>query len=262
MPFNLPYFPFYPADFLLDGKCAIMTLEQVGAYIKLLCYQWREGNIPSSPEQIATLLGVDSQALARLKPGLLECFPGGINPRLNVERENAIKHHNQLSEFGRRGITKRFPNRLKKIAKLKPPLQPGLSISESESESEIKKEPPTPLIPKKEIPKNLELLGVKVYFAEINCPPEEAERFFDYYESKGWVVGKAPMKSWRAAARNWKRGWLEKNPKGDPNLHTCQKYNHNQPFPCGKPATKQGGLNWLCDVHYEQWQIGQKKEER
>lgn len=30
-----------------------------------------------------------------------------------------------------------------------------------------------------------------------------AERFFDYYESKGWVVGKSPMKDWRAAVRQW-----------------------------------------------------------
>lgn len=31
----------------------------------------------------------------------------------------------------------------------------------------------------------------------------DARRFFDFYESKGWVVGRAPMKDWKAAARNW-----------------------------------------------------------
>ena len=30
-----------------------------------------------------------------------------------------------------------------------------------------------------------------------------AERFVDYYASKGWRVGSSPMKDWRAAARNW-----------------------------------------------------------
>lgn len=30
-----------------------------------------------------------------------------------------------------------------------------------------------------------------------------AERFVDYYASKGWKVGSSPMKDWRAAARNW-----------------------------------------------------------
>lgn len=32
-----------------------------------------------------------------------------------------------------------------------------------------------------------------------------AEHFIDYYESKGWVVGKSPMKDWKAAIRNWCR---------------------------------------------------------
>lgn len=30
-------------------------------------------------------------------------------------------------------------------------------------------------------------------------------RFYDYYESNGWKVGKNPMKDWRAAVRNWSR---------------------------------------------------------
>lgn len=31
----------------------------------------------------------------------------------------------------------------------------------------------------------------------------EAERFFDYYESKGWMIGKNHMKDWKAACRTW-----------------------------------------------------------
>lgn len=30
-----------------------------------------------------------------------------------------------------------------------------------------------------------------------------AAEFVDFYESKGWVVGKSPMKDWRAAVRTW-----------------------------------------------------------
>ena len=33
----------------------------------------------------------------------------------------------------------------------------------------------------------------------------DAERFFDFYESKGWVVGPSPMKDWKCAVRNWER---------------------------------------------------------
>lgn len=33
----------------------------------------------------------------------------------------------------------------------------------------------------------------------------DAERFVDFYESKGWMVGKNRMKDWKAAVRNWNR---------------------------------------------------------
>ncbi len=33
----------------------------------------------------------------------------------------------------------------------------------------------------------------------------DGEAFCDFYESKGWVVGKSPMKDWKACVRTWKR---------------------------------------------------------
>ena len=33
----------------------------------------------------------------------------------------------------------------------------------------------------------------------------DAQGFVDYYESKGWLIGKSPMKDWRAAVRTWER---------------------------------------------------------
>lgn len=30
-------------------------------------------------------------------------------------------------------------------------------------------------------------------------------KFFNFYESKGWVVGKSPMKDWKAAVRTWEQ---------------------------------------------------------
>ena len=40
----------------------------------------------------------------------------------------------------------------------------------------------------------------------------DAESFFDFYESKGWFVGKNKMKDWKAAVRNWHRGETERRP--------------------------------------------------
>ena len=41
----------------------------------------------------------------------------------------------------------------------------------------------------------------------------DTERFFDFYESKGWFVGKNKMKDWKAAVRNWARGEKERQSK-------------------------------------------------
>jgi DNA-binding transcriptional regulator YhcF (GntR family) len=41
----------------------------------------------------------------------------------------------------------------------------------------------------------------------------KAQQFCDYYESKGWVIGKSPMKSWKAAVRTWQ---AKEKPVGKP----------------------------------------------
>ena len=33
----------------------------------------------------------------------------------------------------------------------------------------------------------------------------DADTFMDYYESKGWYIGKNKMKDWQASVRNWNR---------------------------------------------------------
>lgn len=42
-----------------------------------------------------------------------------------------------------------------------------------------------------------------------------AVRFFNYYESKGWVVGKSPMKNWKSAVHTWENSEFNKKPKTD-----------------------------------------------
>lgn len=45
---------------------------------------------------------------------------------------------------------------------------------------------------------------VKFYFLENNFPEIEANKFFNYFSSNGWLVGgKTPMIDWQAAAQNW-----------------------------------------------------------
>jgi len=45
---------------------------------------------------------------------------------------------------------------------------------------------------------------VKSYFLNQNFPELEANKFFNYFSSIGWLVGgKTPMVDWHAAAQNW-----------------------------------------------------------
>ena len=51
------------------------------------------------------------------------------------------------------------------------------------------------------------------YKQKANLVLVDCETFFDFYESKGWVVGKNPMKDWQAAMRNWERTERERGSK-------------------------------------------------
>lgn len=51
---------------------------------------------------------------------------------------------------------------------------------------------------------NPTLLDVKNYFLSQSFPEIEAQKFFNYFSSIGWLVGgKSQMVNWRAAAQNW-----------------------------------------------------------
>ena len=41
----------------------------------------------------------------------------------------------------------------------------------------------------------------------------DPEQFYNFYESKGWMVGKSPMKDWRASVRTWEKREKEVAPR-------------------------------------------------
>lgn len=50
---------------------------------------------------------------------------------------------------------------------------------------------------------------IKLQCAKIGLPPHEGEKFFAFYASKGWKVGKIAMKSWVMALSGWNLRWKE-----------------------------------------------------
>lgn len=56
----------------------------------------------------------------------------------------------------------------------------------------------------------------------------DAERFYDFYESKGWMVGKNKMKDWKAAVRNWERSSKqETKPAKQNQFHNFDERNYD-----------------------------------
>lgn len=50
------------------------------------------------------------------------------------------------------------------------------------------------------------ILEIEEYCKDKSYSTIDPERFFNFYESKGWLVGKAKMKNWHAALSNWNKG--------------------------------------------------------
>ena len=76
---------------------------------------------------------------------------------------------------------------------------------EKESENDSYCSPPPPSASKRLVPPTL--AEVQSYVAERQSPVDP-QGFIDFYASKGWMVGKTPMKDWKAACRNaetWER---------------------------------------------------------
>ncbi|MCZ8330652.1 MAG: transcriptional regulator [Flavobacterium sp.] len=75
-------------------------------------------------------------------------------------------------------------------------------INNSDLENENSKEEKSSA--KKEEKLKPKIEEVKTYFQENNFPEQEAQKFFNYFKSVGWLVGgKTPMVDWQAAAQNW-----------------------------------------------------------
>src|SRR3990172_1872179 len=110
-----PSFQFYPDDFLTDENVVLMTNREVGCYIKLLCYCWREGSIPEDMGKIARLCGEENSVMAELWLSLSVCFSSAIanpqrlvHPRLERERNKQDEFRKERSESGQKGAKYRW----------------------------------------------------------------------------------------------------------------------------------------------------------
>ena len=69
-----PWFPVYAADLLADGRVQGWTLEERGAWLTLLCFNWNDGSIPAANSSIARLLHIDTTEAGRIMSAIGDRF--------------------------------------------------------------------------------------------------------------------------------------------------------------------------------------------
>lgn len=97
---------------------------------------------------------------------------------------------------------KNFPATRKNLPGQYDNLDIAILVGENNCESNIKKENIKERTSGRFVPPTVD--DVRAYCAE-RQNGIDAEAFVAYYESKGWRIGSAPMKSWKAAVVTWER---------------------------------------------------------
>lgn len=135
----LPYFPFYPADWLSSPRIMCSTLAQQGAYIRLLCVCWMSNNcsLPDDDNKLVTLSGLPEQELLFVRqmftkhPHLQGCL---TNDRLYKEWVKAVHISEGRSKAGRKSGKSRRTNVQQVLNKSINKTRTKRTYSESDSE--------------------------------------------------------------------------------------------------------------------------------
>lgn len=102
-----PAFQFYATDYLGSQRVQMLNLDEEGAYIRLLCFCWQHGSIPSKPSEIARLVGKGcSSNLARVVAGMFIPHPTDesklVHDRLEFEKRKQAEWKEKCSAGGKK----------------------------------------------------------------------------------------------------------------------------------------------------------------
>lgn len=168
----------------------------------------------SSPKKIAKSVGCNTDDLKLLvAKGFIIPFDSGVvvirdwnanntlrNDRYRPTIYQAEKAAIEVNKFGRYELVSSVSTALQPSGNQ---MEPQLNLTEpngTEPRKEIADKPPRPRFTP---PSEDEAID---YFDEQGSSAAEAKSFLDYYAANGWKVGgRATMKNWQAAARNWIR---------------------------------------------------------
>jgi hypothetical protein len=146
-----PAFQFYPGDWLGSQRVSLLTLEEEGAYLRLLASCWQHGSIPSAPDMIARLIGKGaSTTLATTLATMFQPHPFNpallVHDRLEKEREKQDAWSEKCREGGRKsaemrkigkGSSSLVEGLLEGSTNKKATLQSSITITNTSSKEEV-----------------------------------------------------------------------------------------------------------------------------
>ena len=101
-----PAFQFYPADWLGSTKVDLMTLEEQGGYLRLLCHAWSDDNcsLPDDDDKLSRLSRLGEKWFKGSSKIIKECFTlkGNrlVSERLLEERKKQIEWREKSKRGG------------------------------------------------------------------------------------------------------------------------------------------------------------------
>lgn len=206
---NLPFLKFYVRDWIGDPQLRMVSIASRGFWFECLCIMHmakRRGYLetPSgqaiNEEQLARLTGTFIGEIKGLKAELIEhgipSVEDGTGTWYNRRMVNESQKAEKCSEAGRKGGGNPLLRKERDTKDQTPEVRDHISIKgtyKGESKGGSRFTPPTSE-------------QVSEYAKSIDFPELDPNQFVDFYGSKGWMVGKSPMKDWKCAVRTWKRG--------------------------------------------------------
>lgn len=110
-----PYFPFYPNDFVGDGRVEAMETNAVGAYILLLCKAWYEkpaGTLPDDDELLSRWARMSRIDWSKIKSSVMSAFTlkgsRWVQKRMKREHAKALDLIRKKAAGGSEGAKRRW----------------------------------------------------------------------------------------------------------------------------------------------------------
>jgi uncharacterized protein YdaU (DUF1376 family) len=202
--FDKQWYPFYHD--LFNRSTAGWAADRVGAYILLLNHQWQNDGIPTDKDELLFIAKCTPETLDKVLLKFSQEKNGKLyNKKMEIVRKEQIEKYEKRANAGKQGGIAKYQNLSNAKAMLKQNVSKSLPLKNKNKSiinntvREVFTKP------------TWNEVGNYIFkhLLEKNVTPDktkvqaEANSFVDYYESKGWLVGKTPMKNWQAAARRW-----------------------------------------------------------